>query len=195
MKENEDKGHVMLSSQDSVHVSIGTVQIENSKCPKLLGINIDSKVTFEDHIKRICKKSSKKLNALSKISYYMDPLKRWLLMNTFFTSQCNYCPLILMFHCRKLNNKINRLRERCLRLIYNARISSCEELLDQDNSVPIYQNNLQKSTIEFFKTYTGITPQIMNEVFPRNCPLNYNLRCHPEFASRAIITALYGSDH
>ena len=34
----------------------------------------------------------------------------------------------------------------------------------------------------------------MNEVFPRNCPLNYNLRCHPEFASRAINTVHYGPE-
>ena len=52
MKENETKSHVMLSSQDSVYVNIVIVQIENSKCPNLLGINIDSKLAFEDHIKR-----------------------------------------------------------------------------------------------------------------------------------------------
>ena len=123
-------------SQDNVHVNIGAAQIENSKCQKLLGINIDSKLTFKDHINRICKKASSKLNALVRISYYMDPLKRRLLVNTFFTSQFNYCPLIWMFHSRKLNNKINRLHQRCLRLIYSDRDSSYEELLDKDNSVP-----------------------------------------------------------
>ena len=76
MKGNEDKCYVMLSLQDSVHVNIDTAQIENSKCRKLLGINVDSKLTFGDHINRICKKTSAKLNALSRISYYMDPLKR-----------------------------------------------------------------------------------------------------------------------
>ena len=74
MKGNEDKCHVILSSQDDVHVNVGTEQIENSKCQKLLGINIDSKLTFEDHINRICKKASAKLNAIDRISYYMDPL-------------------------------------------------------------------------------------------------------------------------
>ena len=151
MKGNEDKCHVILSSQDNVHVNIGTAQIENSKCQKLLGINIDSKLTFEDHINRICKKASAKLNALSRISYYMDPLKRQLLVNVFFTSQFNYCPLTWMFHCRKLNNKINGLHERCLRLIYSDRNSSYEELLDKDNTVPIHQKNLQKLAIEMFK--------------------------------------------
>ena len=186
MKWIEDKCHVILRSQGNAHVNIGTTQIENSKCQKLSDINIDSKLTFEDHINCICKKASAQLNALGRISYYMDPLKRRLLVNAFFTSHFNYCPLNWMFHSRKLNNKTNRLHERSLRLIYSDKVSSYEELLDKDNSVPIHQKNLQKLAIEMFKTYTEMAPQIMNEVFPRNYTLNYNLCCHPEFASRAI---------
>ena len=45
-----------------------------------------------------------------------------------------------------------------------------------------------------FKTYTGMGPQIMNEVFPGNYALNYNLRRHPKFASRAINTVHYSSE-
>ena len=41
MKGSEGKCHVLLSSQDNVHVNIGHAQIENSKFQKLLGINID----------------------------------------------------------------------------------------------------------------------------------------------------------
>ena len=127
---------------------------KNSKCQKLLGINIDSKLTFEDHINRICKKASVKLNALSRISYYMDPLKRRLLANAFFTSQFNYGPLSRMFHSRKLNNKINRLNERCLRLIYSDRISSYEELLDEDNSVSIHRI-FKSQLLKFLKHTRG----------------------------------------
>ena len=105
MKGNKDKSHVILSSQGNVHVNIGNALMENRKCQKLLGINIDSKLTFEDHINRICKTSSAKLNALSRISYYMDPLKRRPFANPFLKSQFNHCPLTWMFHCRKLNNK------------------------------------------------------------------------------------------
>ena len=92
-----------------------------------------------------------------------------------------------MLRSIKLNNKINRLHKRCLRLIYNDRISSYEELSDKDNSVLIHQKNLQKLAIEIFETYRA--PQIMNEVFPRNYDLNYNLRRHLEFASRAIMAS------
>ena len=60
--------------------------------------------------------------------------------------------------------------------------------------MPIHQENLQKLTIEMFKTYTGMAPKIINEVFPRSHNLNYNLRRHPEFASGAINTVHYGSE-
>ena len=114
--------------------------------------------------------------------------------NRKFASQFNYYLRTWMFHNRKLNNKINRLHERCLQLIYSDRISSYEELVDKGNSVPIHQKNLQKLATEMFKTYTGIAPQIMTEVFPKNYALNYNLRCHPKFPSRVINAVHLGSD-
>ena len=116
-------------------------------------------------------------------------------MKAFLTSQFNYCPLVCMFHSRKLNNKINRLHERCLRLICSDRISSYEELLDKHNSVPIHQKNLQKLAIEMFKTYTGMTTQIMNEVFPRNHAFNYSLRRHREFVQGQLIQFIMVQNH
>ena len=45
-----------------------------------------------------------------------------------------YCPLTWMFHNRSLNNKMNRLHERCLSVIYHNGHSSYDELLNLDNS-------------------------------------------------------------
>ena len=77
--------------------------------------------------------------------------------------------------------RVNSLHERCLRLIYIDRISSYEELLDKNKSVSVHQKNLQELTIKIFKTYTGIASQIMNEIFSRNWPLNYNLCRYDEW--------------
>ena len=69
-------------------------------------------------------------------------------MNAFFKCQSNYCPVIWMFHSRTLNNKINRLHERCLRIIYNDKLSNFEELLHKDNFVSIHHNNIHALAIE-----------------------------------------------
>ena len=52
-----------------------------------------------------------------------------------------------MFHSGSLNNKINRLHERCLRIIYNDKSSNFEEILNKDNSVSIHYNNVHALTI------------------------------------------------
>ena len=67
----------------------------------------------------------------------MDFDKKKLAVNAFFSSQFNYYPLIWMCHNRTYNNEINRLYERCLRMIYNDKRSSFEDLLEKDNSVSI----------------------------------------------------------
>ena len=46
--------------------------ISNSKSEKLLGIHIDSKQSFEPHVRSICKKSSQKLNAFARIAYSLE---------------------------------------------------------------------------------------------------------------------------
>ena len=97
MKGNEDKCHVLISTKENVCVNIGTTQITNSACEKLLGIKVDSSLNFEDHIGSICKKAGAKLNALTRIVNHMPFQKRKLLMNAFFTSQFSYCPLTWMF--------------------------------------------------------------------------------------------------
>ena len=105
------------------------------------------------------------LNALARIAPHMELTKRRILMNAFFDSQFNYCPLIWMFHSRNLNNKINRLHQRCLRVVYNDKTSSFEQLLENDNSVSIHHRNIQTLAIEMYKVTNGLSPEIMNEIF------------------------------
>ena len=57
-----------------------------------------------------------------------------------------------MFHERNLNNKINRIHERALRIAYKDNASSFENLLIMDNSVTVHQRNLQLLKIEIYKT-------------------------------------------
>ena len=72
-----------------------------------------------------------------------------------------------MFHSHTLNNKINRLDERCLRIICNNKLSDFEELLL--NSVSIHYNNIHALAIEMYKVVIGTSPEIMKflkEQFP-----------------------------
>ena len=123
MKANADKCHLLVSSNESCTAKIEDFSIKNSTEEKLLGVKLDSNFSFENHVISLCKKASQKLHALARISHYMDLNKRRNLMKYFITSQFSYCPLIWMFHSRSLNNKINRIHERALRLVYQNNLS------------------------------------------------------------------------
>ena len=114
---------------------IGPFEIKTTSCEKLLGIKIDSRLNFDEHLDDIIKKASRKINALSRIAQFMNISKRCILMNSFFNSQFNYCPLIWMFHSRSINSRINRLHEKVLRIVYNDFKSSFENLLEKDRTV------------------------------------------------------------
>ena len=116
------------------------------------------------------------MNSLSKIVPYMDIPRRKILMNAFFRSQFNYCPLIWMCCNRSLNHKINRLHERCLRIIYSDKKSNFDELLDKDEFVSIHYQNIQKLGIEMFKVLNGENHQIVNEIFRIRDETSYELR-------------------
>ena len=70
-----------------------------------------------------------------------------------------------MFHSRCLNNKMNHLHERTLRIPYSDKSSSFQDLLKKDNSVPIHYRNIQALEAELFKVKNNIALEIMKELF------------------------------
>ena len=86
MKGNKDKCHRLLSTGETVQVNIATAHVNNSKCEKLLGIQIDCKLSFDEHIGNMCKRAGAKLNALTRVAQYMNTEKKCLIMNDFFLS-------------------------------------------------------------------------------------------------------------
>ena len=118
MKANHDKYHLLLSTQDKANIQIANVTI---------------KIRFDKHVENLCERASRKLNSLAKLVNYKDLPKTHIFMNAFFTSEFYYRPVIWMFHSRSLNNKINKLHERCLKIIYNDKKSNFDEVLIQDN--------------------------------------------------------------
>ena len=184
MKANPGKSDLLLSTKSPKVVSIDRIQMKSSLTETLLGITIDSELHFDNHLFAICKKLSRKINALGLIANYMSLEKRRILRKTFIESQFNYCPLIWMFHSRTINNKINRLHERALRIVYSDFKSFFEGLLMKDNSFSIHERNIQSLAIEICQFLNGLSPNFLNNVFQKDISNSYDLQNHKEGYSR-----------
>ena len=110
-----------------------------------------------------------------------------------FFSQFAYCPLIWMLHNGTLNNGINKLLERALRLVHNGNTSSFYEPLQNGNCLTIHHRNIQKLALEMYKVKDRIAPKIIHELFNEaNVP--YDLRQDVSFSSYNVKTVLYGTE-
>ena len=70
-----------------------------------------------------------------------------------------------MCHSKTFSNRIDNIRQRALRIVYQDKKSKFEELLQKDKSVSVQMKNLQHLVTEIFKVRNGLSPTIMNKVF------------------------------
>ena len=84
---------MILNTNEPAQIQTGESLIESSNCEKLFVVKIDSKLSFEQHIKIVCKKASN-LRGLARVTPYMAIKKKKVLMNSFLDSQFNYCLLV-----------------------------------------------------------------------------------------------------
>ena len=115
-------------------------------------------------------------------------------MNSFFYAQFNYCPLIWMLNSGSKNNKIKHLHESCLRLIYNDKHSSYEELLIKDGTVSIHYRNIQTFATKMFKVKNEISPEIICDIFTQRINNHYNLRYINHFETPLARTVYNGTE-
>ena len=169
MKLNEDKCHFLTQgSTEVLFAKVGNEMIWESSTEKLLGITVDNKLNFDQHLTNVCKKASCKVSALAKIARFLPYHKRSLLLKTFIESQFSYCPLIWMFCSAKINKKINHIHERALRLVHIDYVSTFDELLIKDKSLSFHHRNIHAVATEMFKVKNNLCPKFIQELFVYN---------------------------
>ena len=92
-----------------------------------------------------------------------------------------------------VNNKVTRLHERCLRIVYSDSVSSFEDLLDKDRSVSVHVRNIKTLATEMFKVSNKLTVPLMNEIFVKRNNA-YNLRKPSEFVRPKVHSVFHGKE-
>ena len=88
----------------------------------------------------------------------------------FFESQFKYRPLIWMFCSRTANNRIDKLQERVLRLVYGDYETSFSDLLAINGSFTVHHTNIEILKVQPCKLYNNkyiiaLTPIANTEIF------------------------------
>ena len=108
--------------KDSYPLNINDLTINSENSIKLLGIEIDNKLSFEQHVSTLCNKASNQLNAIGRIEKLMGFKEKEVLLNSIVYSKFNYCPLVWHFCSSKSLCKIEKIEEQPLRLLHSDSI-------------------------------------------------------------------------
>ena len=140
-------------------------KIQDSKKQKLLGVEINRILSFNEYIALLCRKAGKKLFVLARLSKFMCTNKKRVLMKAFIESQFGYFPLIWMFQSSGVNNNINPLHEQSLRIVNKDNISTFEDFLKVISGLLFIRRTshqqLQNYLLHMFKIKSNLSNNIV----------------------------------
>ena len=169
---NPDKFQVIFldkrrSDNTNIEVEIGNEKISSTSSVKLLGVHIDDKLNFNEHINKICKSAGNQLNALIRLKSFLGLKEKEVLVSSFIYSNFNYRPVVWMLSHKKSLDKIESLHKRALRFLLNDYVSSYEQLLEKSGKCNMNIRRLRCLCIEIYKTLNDLNPSFMKEIFEK----------------------------
>lgn len=121
------------------------------------------------------KKVARQINALARISRYLDKKSISIIYSSFIASNFSYCPLVWHFCGMCNNNKLEKLHKRSLRILHNDFTSSYRELLFFTESDSMLCKRLKYLLLHVFRCLQHRNPEYLNNMFQIK-ELSYSLR-------------------
>ena len=124
------QGLILTGSRNNTDVQVSLVDIDIAFVQKIdvLGVCIDGKLNFNEHVRRICSKASAQISALQRLTGLVDYPGRKAIYTSFIASNFNYCPLVWFFTSRNSIDKIDKIQQRALRFVLKDHISCYKDL-------------------------------------------------------------------
>ena len=176
---NPAKFQMLVMGENNSNLPI-TIYIENfsissTETVELLGISIDSKLSFSNHISVICRKAGNRVRNLNRFRSLLMKKQLILLFNSYILSAFNYAPILWMYCSKTSCREIDTIHKRALRAVCQDFSSDYEVLLQKAGYKRIHEIHLRFILCEIYKTLHDLNPSFMQTLF-RVKPVRYALR-------------------
>ncbi len=130
-----------------------------------MGVKIDNKLNFHQHISDLYRRVSYQLCRLSRFSGILDIESQFKIFNAFIVSNVMY--RLLVWHLCSVTDtrKMEKLQENALRFIYNDYDNNYKALLLLSSNDSLYVSWLKCIALEIFKILNNMSATFMNELF------------------------------
>ena len=191
---NLDKFQSIILSRhrvDEFDISLDGHVITRGNTLKMLGVTLDDKLNFNEHIRNMCQTASCQIHALKRISNFLNEQCRMHVYKSFISANFNFGPIVWLF-CGKTNlKKLEKLQERALATVYCDKSLAYEDMLKRSGQLCIRLNLIRLLAIEMFKCMNGLNPLYINDMFSGK-DSSYNLRDNSRLMQLKFNTKIYG---
>ena len=169
-----------------IDVKLNGTPIERSTCERFLGVLVDEKLSWSDHIKMLASKISRNSGIIYKLKGIVPESVLKTLYNSFIQSNLNFCSSVwglrsknsveLLFRAQK--KSIRAIENRFNLFFYNKDTGECpchtKEIFER-NSLLTVHNLIAKNCLTLMhKVYVGRCPQPIKNFFYKS-----SLDCRP----------------
>ena len=184
---------ILRNVDDSTNIPIRDNIVPSAKQVKLLGVTIDDRLDFHQHVSIICRRAGAQLRILQRLSSYIDEHSRMSIFRCFVLSNFNYCSLVWNFCGAEYTSKMERIQFRALKFVYNDFNTSYTELLARANLPTLQLHRKREILVEVFKSVNKMSPSFMWDLFKVK-DITYNLRSNRNVCLNHCRTKRYGLD-
>ena len=177
-------------TQNDSNICVNDVVIESKDNIILLGVVLDSKLNFSEHVISICKKASQRIGVLMRLRNLIPMKSKLILFKSAILPFLTYCHLVWHFCKASDTRKLERLQERGLRAVFKDNNSSYEQLLEKADLPTLLNSRLQDLCILMYKVKHKLCPAYISNIF-KEPNSNYNLR-QADFSIPRYETVTYG---
>ena len=160
---------IFCTSLQTGSIKVADIVIESRCSVKLLGMFLDSKLRFNEHISSLYCKASNRVNALPRFSRTLDSVTKLTIIRSFVSCYFNYRPLVWHFCGNECSKALERIQFRTLKFVYNDFKSSCAELLEISGMSSLYQQRIRFLATEMYKLYYKQGPTYLHSLITRKC--------------------------
>ena len=166
MKINPDKFNaIMFGKNEYVDFKFNGINVKSMDEVKLLGVNIDKKLNFDSHVSYLCKKTSRQVNALSRLRHIANENSKNMLYKTYIMSNFNYCSAIWNYCSSKSIIKLEKLNKRALRIVLNDDKCTYHDLLRISQNICLFSMRRECIMKTVFKCTHNIAPSYLRDLF------------------------------
>ena len=182
-----------LKHKQKLCIKIGSKEIEEVEVKSYLGITVDNRLKWDEHIHIMCKKISSAIAALRQVRF----LPREALLSIYralIESRIRYCCTIWGNCNAKLKNRVQKLQNRAARIITNAKPDADnDELLNALNWLNVLQLIDYTAALQIWKAVNDKGPQYISDMFiPLKSIHSYNTRAAANNFCPPVSNLTYG---